>query len=372
MPTVEIITIGTELLLGDIQDTNSRFIAQKLKEHGYDLFRISTVGDNQDRISALLQEAFQRSDVLITTGGLGPTVDDPTREAVAQAFGTPLVFREDLWKQITERFQTRGLTISENNRKQAYIPENSIAIKNKYGTAPGFILPVNQKYVICLQGVPHEMEKLLVEDVLPFLQKIIPPSHLLFSKVLHAIGIGESLLDSMVGKYEKLSNPTVGLLAHEGTVDIRIVGSGSSSEAAASLVQNLEKEIREVASDFIFGVDDETIESTIAKLALNLSIPLKVILFDFPPDFLLSIPNVTITHMSSRGTQTSNDHDSCVQFQYQTPNVINQNQITILSQRQSKITRKYMGPPQSFTNWAKNIVLYYTWLEVKKMEQDKK
>ena len=372
MPTVEIITIGTELLLGDIQDTNSRFIAQKLKEHGYDLFRISMVGDNLERISTVLQEALQRADVLITTGGLGPTVDDPTREAVAQAFGVRLVFREDLWEQITERFQTRDLAVSENNRKQAYIPENSTVINNKYGTAPGFILPVNQKYVICLQGVPHEMEKLLMEEVLPFLHKAIPPSHVLFSKVLHAIGIGESVLDSMVGKFEKLPNPTVGLLAHAGMVDIRIVGSGPTMDIAASLVQDLEKEIREIASSYIFGADDETIESAIAKITLNLAASPKVLLFDFPSDFLLSVPNVIITHMSSIGTQVSNDYDFSIQFLYQPPNMINQSQITIFSKSQSKITRKYMGPPQSFNNWAKNIVLYYTWLEVKRMEQDKK
>ena len=372
MPTVEIITIGTELLLGDIQDTNSRFIAQKLKEHRYELFRISTVGDNLERISALLQEALQRSDVLITTGGLGPTVDDPTREAVAQAFGVRLVFSQDLWEQITDRFQTRGLPVSENNRKQAYIPENSIAIKNKYGTAPGFILRVNQKYVICLQGVPHEMEKLLIEDVLPFLQKASPPSHILFEKVLHAIGIGESVLDAMIGKFEKLSNPTVGLLAHAGMVDIRIVGSGPTMDTATSLVQNLEKEIREIASNYIFGVDNETIESTITNITTNLSVTPKVILFDFPSDFVLSIPNVIITHMASEGLQTSKANDFNIQFLYQSTNMISQNQITILSQSQSKITRKYLGPPQSFTNWAKNFVLYYTWLEVKRMEQDKK
>lgn len=372
MPTVEIITIGTELLLGDIQDTNSRFIAQKLKEYGYDLFRISTVGDNQDRISQLLREALQRSDILITTGGLGPTVDDPTREAVAQAFNLNLVFHEDLWEQITERFQIRGLAVSENNRKQAYIPENSFAIKNKYGTAPGFILPIKQKYVICLQGVPQEMEKLLLEEVIPFLLKTIPPAHFLFSKTLHAIGIGESVLDSMVGKYEKLSNPTVGLLAHAGMVDIRIVGSGTTREAAALLVKNLEKEIKEIASDYIFGADDETIESIISQKAANFPHPLKVSLSGFPPDFVISIPNVDFSPTFSEERPFSIDQDTVARFHCQIDKNIDQFMIDIIDQSQSKITRKYLGPPQSFLNWARNIVLYYTWLNLNRLEQDKK
>jgi hypothetical protein len=134
----------------------------------------------------------------------------------------------------------------------------------------------------------------------------------------------------------------------------------------------LEKEIREIVSNYIFGVDDETIESTIAKITMNLSVSPKVFLFDFPSDFELSIPNVIITHMASEGLQTSKANDFNIQFLYQSTNMISQNQITILSQSQSKSTRKYLGPPQSFTNWAKNIVLYYTWLEVKRMEQDKK
>lgn len=365
VPIVEIITIGTELLLGDIQDTNSRFIAQKLKETGYDLFRISTVGDNQDRIAALLQEAVKRSDIVITTGGLGPTVDDPTREAVAQAFGAKLVFHEDLWAQIVARFQNRGLSVSENNRRQSYIPENAIAIENRYGTAPGFIFPWQGRFIVCLQGVPHEMEHLMVEDVLPFLQKTKPPSHFLYSKVLHAIGIGESVLDELIGNYEKLSNPTVGLLAHAGAVDIRIVGSAPTKNDAAKMVQKVETEIRKIAADYIFGQDDEKIENVISPLADKSRNSYLVYLVGFPQELTFEIPNVTTRFSNSFPQSISEIEGKCLIFDCSVDQKSSKNQVVIISKSQSKITRIYIGPPQTFINWARNIIMYYLWLELK-------
>jgi nicotinamide-nucleotide amidase len=365
VPTVEIITIGTELLLGDIQDTNSRFIAQRLKESGYNLFRISMVGDNQDRIANLLQEAIQRSDIVITTGGLGPTVDDPTRDAVARAFGLKLEFHEELWSQITSRFQKRGLTVTENNRKQAYIPEKGIVIENKYGTAPGFILPWKGKFIVCLQGVPHEMERLLTENVLPFLQKTIPSSHYLFSKVLHAIGIGESMLDEMVGNYEKLSNPTIGLLAHAGMVDIRIVGSASTLEKASKMVQRIETEIREIAADYIYGEDDEKIEEVISLLAAKSGHIPVINLVNFPQDFSFEVQNISTKILPSIPQLISNTEDLWLVFCCLPNSEDSKYQIVIISQSQSKITRTHLGPPQSFSNWVKNIIFYYLWLELK-------
>jgi nicotinamide-nucleotide amidase len=366
VPTVEIITIGTELLLGDIQDTNSRFIAQRLKENGYDLFRISTVGDNQDRIASLLRESIQRSDIVITTGGLGPTVDDPTREAVAHAFGVNLEYHEELWAQISSRFQKRGLTISDNNRKQAYIPEKAIAIENKYGTAPGFILPWQDRFIVCLQGVPHEMEHLLTENVLPYLQKIKPPSHYLSSKVLHTIGIGESVLDEMVGSYEKMSNPTVGLLAHVGMVDIRIVGSASTKEKASKMVRKVETEIREVAADYIFGENEEKIEDVISLLAGKSQNNPVVYLVGFPQDFSLVVPNISFTSLPSIPISIPGNLNKWLIFNCLQTEENSKNQITIISQSQSKITRTHLGPPQSFLNWVKNIIFCYLWQDLKR------
>ncbi len=136
MPTAEIITIGTELLLGEIVDTNSQFLARQLRDVGIDLFRITTVGDNVGRIAKAIQQALKRCDIVLTTGGLGPTVDDPTRDAVAQALGVPTEYHPELWSQIRDRFKRFGRIPTENNRRQAYIPQGAIPIENPVGTAP--------------------------------------------------------------------------------------------------------------------------------------------------------------------------------------------------------------------------------------------
>ena len=307
MTVVEIIAIGTELLLGDIQDTNTRFIARNLKESGYDVFRISTVGDNQSRIAQIIREATTRSDVVITTGGLGPTVDDPTREAVAQAFNVELVFHQELWEQIESRFLQRGVVPTENNRKQALLPMGATSIVNKYGTAPGFIFPVGKKYVICLQGVPHEMERLFNEDVLPFLNSNMPPSHRLATRVLHTIGIGESTLDNLVSEFERLENPTVGLLAHAGIVDIRLVASAPTPSEAIEMIAPVEAQIRKLVSEYIFGVDDETIEEVISKLVSTLPSPFVIKLSNFPSKYFSSLPNLIFQSIS--GDKKSQETD---------------------------------------------------------------
>ncbi len=140
MPTLEIITIGTELLLGEIQDTNSTYIARTLRDHGIDIYRITTIGDNAGRISSAITEALTRAEIVITTGGLGPTVDDPTREAVAMATDRELEYREDLWEVIQERFKLYGRKPTENNRRQAYIPKGALPIENPVGTAPCYVV----------------------------------------------------------------------------------------------------------------------------------------------------------------------------------------------------------------------------------------
>lgn len=161
MAVAEIVTIGTELLLGEIQDTNSRYIARALRDIGIDLYRLTTVGDNIKRITATLQEALMRADVVITTGGLGPTVDDPTRQAVADTFNVDLVYKQELWDQILERFSFYNRTPTENNKRQAYIPANAIAIRNDVGTAPAFAVELGVKTLIALPGVPREMEHIM-------------------------------------------------------------------------------------------------------------------------------------------------------------------------------------------------------------------
>ena len=171
MPTLEIITIGTELLLGEITDTNSTYLARTLRDHGIDIYRITTVGDNPGRISASIKESLKRADIIITTGGLGPTIDDPTRQAVADATDRELVFMPDLWAQILKRFRAYGHEPTENNRRQAYIPKGSIPIANPVGTAPCFIVETGDSCVVSLPGVPSEMKHILSNAIIPYLKE---------------------------------------------------------------------------------------------------------------------------------------------------------------------------------------------------------
>ncbi|HFC08834.1 MAG TPA: CinA family nicotinamide mononucleotide deamidase-related protein [Chloroflexi bacterium] len=265
MPSAEILTIGTELLLGEIVDTNSRYIARRLRDAGIDLYRTTTVGDNAARIAQAVREALDRADIVITTGGLGPTVDDPTRQAVADAVGVPLEFRPELWKAIQERFAQYGRQPTENNRRQAFIPQGAQAIHNPVGTAPAFAVETPDGVVISLPGVPREMEYLFTHEVLPYLQRRFNLRGVILARVLHTAGMPESALDEQIGDLERLSNPTVGLLAHPGQVDIRITAKAESEEVAQEMIAEVEAELRRRLGTRIYGADGETLESVLSK-----------------------------------------------------------------------------------------------------------
>ncbi len=260
----EIITIGTELLLGEITDTNTRVIARTLRDLGLDLYRTVTVGDNLERIAAAVRESLARSQVVITTGGLGPTVDDPTREAIALALGVGLEFRPELWEQIQERFARFGRKPTENNRRQAFIPAGAIAVENPVGTAPAFLVEAGQASIIALPGVPEEMAALLEQAVAPYLRKRFALSGIILTRVLRTAGVGESVLDEKVEDLERLTNPTVGLSAHPGRVDIRLTAKGEDRPQAEALLRPVEETIRERLGEAIYGVDDESLEQVIA------------------------------------------------------------------------------------------------------------
>lgn len=268
MASAEILTIGTEILLGEINDTNASYLARKLRDIGLDIYRKTTVGDNPQRIAAFLREALTRCQVILSTGGLGPTVDDPTREAVALALNVELLYYPHLWEQIQERFRRYGRNPTENNRRQAYLPQGAIPIENPVGTAPGFIVDSDGKIIICLPGVPREMEYLMENQVLPYLRERLGLTEMIKTRTLHTIGVGESLIDSKIADLETSSNPTVGLAAHSGQVDIRITAKADSDATADQQISRIEQEIRRRLGNWIYGVDDETIE----KIALQ---PLK-------------------------------------------------------------------------------------------------
>ena len=260
----EIVSIGSELLLGQIVDTNSAVISRHLAAIGLDLYYKTTVGDNLTRLVAVLRQALERSEVVITTGGIGPTADDVTREAVALATNREPLFSQQLMTQIEAFFRARGFKLSPSNRRQAFIPRGAIPVENPVGTAPAFIVEVGDRCVITLPGVPREMEHLLVTRVLPYLRERYGLKGEIRLRVLKVVGLGESAIGERLADFmEKGRNPTVGTLAHLGQVDIRIAAKGPDAEMALRLIEPVEVEIRERLGDLIFGVDTETLEGVI-------------------------------------------------------------------------------------------------------------
>ena len=259
----EIVSIGTELLLGEINDTNATYLAQQLKNIGLNLFYRTTVGDNERRIGEVLRLAISRADVVITTGGLGPTIDDMTRQSVAAAVDQPLVFRPDLMEQIADRFARFNVRMTDNNRTQAMLPEKAIAIENPVGTAPGFIIETAHGAIISLPGVPHEMKHLMEHSVIPYLQERIGFQGVIKLRVLRTAGAGESWLGEQIADVMQLSNPTVGTAAHGGQTDIRITAKANDDTTAEALIGAVEATIRARVGDYIFGVDQESLDGAL-------------------------------------------------------------------------------------------------------------
>lgn len=266
MPSAEIITIGTELLLGEIVDTNSAYLARKLRDLGIDVFRTSTVGDNPARIAAILRETWERAAIILTTGGLGPTVDDPTREAVALAVDVPTEYHPELWDQIAARIRRYGRTPGENQKRQAYLPQGAMAIQNPVGTAPAFIVERDDHVIISLPGVPREMEYLTENSVIPYLRGRFQLTGVIKTRLLHTSGAAEATIDERIDDLEKLANPTVGLAAHAGVIDVRIAAKADSSEAADALIARAEVDLRQRLGELVFGADQETLEQVCLDL----------------------------------------------------------------------------------------------------------
>jgi len=275
----EIIAIGSELLLGQIIDTNSSYIAKSLADNGIELIQTTMVGDNLQRIKEAIQEAIHRSQIVITTGGLGPTEDDLTREAVAEITKCPLLFQPRLMEQIEALFKRRGFRMTENNRRQAYIPEGAIPIENPKGTAPGFIVEGSHWVTISIPGVPSEMEYLMENTVIPYLRKRFQlQNQVIRYKVLRACGLGESAIGLQIKDLMRESrNPSVGTLASVGDIKIRVTAKAYNSEEASMLIQKMEEEIRNRLGILIYGVDNETLHGNIAKELERLNLTLSVV-----------------------------------------------------------------------------------------------
>ena len=375
MPSAEIITIGTEILLGEIVDTNTRYIARTLRGMGVDLYRTITIGDNVDRIAEAIHNSMNRAEIVITTGGLGPTVDDPTREAVAKAAGVELEFREDLWEQVVAIISRYGRKPSENQKRQAFIPKGARAIPNPVGTAPCFIVETERNAVVSLPGVPNEMEHILHESVIPYLQNRFELNEIIKIRVLHCAGLGEGMIDEKIDDLETLSNPTVGLAAHTGVVDIRIAAKAKSEAAADAMIADIERQVRERLGEVVFGADEDTLEdatlTAVAKRRWTLigvesgldgllarKIPHTVSLSDLSPDSLLA---------ALRAARADSNAEAALGVAMNLPErAADIAMITPRGEKTHHIT--YGGPPRSLARWSVNVAL--DWMRRRAMENE--
>ncbi len=266
--SVELIAVGTELLLGQLTDTNTVFVAQSLASAGIDVYGTHAIGDNRARIASAMRAALERVDGVITTGGLGPTVDDLTKEAANDALGLDLELHEPSLKQMQEFFAHIGREMRENNRKQAYVPRGSLVLENPRGTAPGFVaFGSSGKFIACMPGVPREMRPMLTELLIPFLRERYAIVDGIYTRVLHTVNLGESEIDHRIDDlFRAGENPKIAVLAHEGLCDVKIMAKARSAEEAQTMLAPLEAQVRERLDGFIFGADDTTLAAAVHAL----------------------------------------------------------------------------------------------------------
>jgi nicotinamide-nucleotide amidase len=264
----ELIGVGTELLLGQIVNSNAAWIGQRLAMVGWDCLRHTVVGDNEDRISAAIGEALDRADAVILTGGLGPTQDDVTREAIAAVAGVRLVRQSELERWLRDRFAHVGRgRMAEMNLRQADVPEGGRIIENRVGSAPGLIVEVKGKPVYAVPGVPREMQEMLERVVLPDLAMRAGEGRAIVSRTLRTAGIGESLLaERLTSLWESLSDVTMAYLASAGEVRVRLTAVGETREEALALIAPVEAAVRAELGDAVYGMDDETLEAAVGRL----------------------------------------------------------------------------------------------------------
>jgi nicotinamide-nucleotide amidase len=270
----EVVAVGTELLLGQIVDTNSSYIGEQLALAGIDSLHQVKVGDNLGRMIDALRTALQRADAVIVCGGLGPTHDDITREAIADIMGVELVPDAAVGDVIRELFASRGRVMAENNLRQALVPVGATIIPQTRGTAPGLICPVGDKVAYLVPGVPHEMKDMMQRAVLPDLRRRAGDTGAIVSRTLRTWGDSESglneRLDPIIARLEAAGNPTLAFLASgwEG-LKVRLTAKAPTTDAAVALCATWEHEVRSVIGNQVFAVDDETMESVVLDLLRN-------------------------------------------------------------------------------------------------------
>lgn len=261
----EILSIGTEILLGDIVNTNAQFLSKALADLGIDVYYQSVIGDNEERILNAFKEGFERADIIITTGGLGPTQDDLTKELAAKYFNRDLYLHKPTLEWIRTYLKIQDEDVLESNKKQAYIPKDAIILDNDNGTAPGLIINENNKILIVLPGPPREMKAMFNDKVAKYLSDLT--GYTIKSKTLRFLGIGESVIAKKVDDIINNSkNPTVAPYAKDYEAILRITAKANTEEECCKLIDNKCEEIRNILGEYIYGEDDDTIQSVVGKI----------------------------------------------------------------------------------------------------------
>ncbi len=264
---VEILSIGTELLLGNIVNTNAQWISEELSTLGLNHFRQSTIGDNSERITKLIKEISSRSNLLITTGGLGPTPDDLTTEAIAKSFNATLSEREYLWDQLKKKLSISGSNLNKSSlKKQCFFPKDAQIINNPRGTAPGMIWePIKGFTILTFPGVPSEMKEMWKETAIDYIRNKFSDGYMFFSNTLKFSGIGESTITEKIDNLLKLNNPTVAPYANLGEVKLRITARAKNESEARNIINPVKEKLKKEFSKFIFGENNESLSSVLIK-----------------------------------------------------------------------------------------------------------
>ena len=259
-----ILSIGTELLFGQITNTNTVYLSQKLNMLGYDVMYHYTVGDNPERVRDMIRLAFQDCDLVITTGGLGPTQDDLTKEMVCQVMGDELVMMDEVMSELESYFEKLGRPMTENNKKQAYVPSRAEVFINHEGSAPGFALEKDGKYVICMPGPPREMTSMFEDSVMPYLQSM--SEDVIYYRMLRAFGIGESALETkLLDLIDDQMDPTLATYAKEGECSLRIASKRKTEAEAREAVDEMVEKVKERVGEFIYSCDDEELVQVVCR-----------------------------------------------------------------------------------------------------------
>lgn len=259
-----ILSVGTELLFGQIINTNTAYLSRKLNMLGYDVMYHYTVGDNPTRLTEMIKLAFEDCDVVLTTGGLGPTQDDLTKEVVCQVMGDELVLMEDVLEELLRYFDGVGETMTENNKKQAVMPSRATVFHNEVGSAPGFALEQDGKYMICMPGPPQEMKPMFENGVMPFLQEM--SEDVIYYKMIRAFGIGESRLETeLLELIDGQTDPTLATYAKEGECALRIASKRKTLAEAQQAVDEMLEKVRDRVGKYIYSCDDEELVQVVGR-----------------------------------------------------------------------------------------------------------